>query len=339
MKTIVIFNNKGGVGKTTFLCNLAACLQILKRKKIAVVDADPQANATTYSLDDDETFELYSKPNTTGTLNDIFRELRRTGYYYDKSKKLPVVTSARFKFDLIPGDPSISLFEDFLSKDWFDSINGEARALRTTLIFNNLNRRLDEAGYDFVLYDVGPSLGAINRAVLIAADYYILPMASDIFSLRAVDNIKASLKNWGDNFSKGLNEFEANEKMPFKIDESDIHFNLKFIGYITQQYLTKTKDGKKVAVNAYEKIIKQIPKAIVNNLAPVEPILDDEEYKLGEIPNLHSLVPLSQTANAPIFKLTADDGVVGAHFSKVKEYGIVIESIAENILRNIGKLV
>ncbi|WP_281227920.1 ParA family protein [Flavobacterium aquiphilum] len=336
MKTIVVFNNKGGVGKTTFLCNLASCLQINHNKKVIVIDADPQANATTYTLKDDQTFELFSKINSSGTLNDIFKELRKSGYYFDK--ELPIIKSNRFGFDIIPGDPSISLFEDFLSKDWFDSINGEARAIRTTLIFDDLNHKLEKLNYDYVFYDVGPSLGAINRSVLMAADYYILPMASDIFSLKAVDNIKASLKSWGDNFKKGLREYEENENEAFKIDGKIINFKLTFIGYITQQYVTKTKDGQKRAVNAYEKIIKQIPKAIVNNLAPINSILSEDNFKLGEIPNLHSLVPLSQSANAPIFKLTADDGVVGAHFSKVKEYGEVIEKIKNNLLTNIAKL-
>lgn len=336
MKTIVVFNNKGGVGKTTFLCNLASYLQISHGKKVIVVDADPQANATTYSLNDELTLTLFTKANNIGTLNDVFKELRKTGHYYNK--ELPILKSTRFEFDIIPGDPSISLFEDFLSKDWFDGINGEARALRTTLIFGNLNESLKLLEYDYVFYDVGPSLGAINRSVLLAADYYILPMSSDIFSLKAIDNIKVSLKSWGDNFEKGLKEYSENEGEEFKLNDVSIKFNLLFLGYITQQYLTKTREGKKVAVNAYEKIIKQIPKAILENLVPENSRLKNENYELGEIPNLHSLVPLSQSANAPIFKLLADDGVVGAHFSKVKDYGITMNTICEKLISNINYL-
>ena len=47
MKTIAVFNNKGGVGKTTLLCNLAACLKD-KGKRVLLIDADPQCNATIY---------------------------------------------------------------------------------------------------------------------------------------------------------------------------------------------------------------------------------------------------------------------------------------------------
>ncbi len=59
MKSIAIFNNKGGVGKTTLLCNLAAFLATERRRKVLVVDADPQCNATQLTFDDEETEELY----------------------------------------------------------------------------------------------------------------------------------------------------------------------------------------------------------------------------------------------------------------------------------------
>ncbi len=54
MESIAMFNNKGGVGKTTLLCNLAAYLCKARQKKVLVIDADPQCNSTTYALDEDE---------------------------------------------------------------------------------------------------------------------------------------------------------------------------------------------------------------------------------------------------------------------------------------------
>jgi hypothetical protein len=57
--------------------------------------------------------------------------------------------------------------------------------------------------------------------------------------------------------------------------------------------------------------------------------------KLGEITNLHSLVPLSQNSTVPIFNLQGKDGVVGAHFNKVKEYDKTLSVIANNLINNI----
>lgn len=59
------------------------------------------------------------------------------------------------------------------------------------------------------------------------------------------------------------------------------------------------------------------------------------DYKLGEIPYFQSLVPMSQTATKPIFALRSADGVVGAHFDKVRQFDEVIEQVANRILENI----
>lgn len=62
MKSIAFFNNKGGVGKTTLLCNVAGYLALHKNAKVLVIDADPQCNAT-QSLFSDETLDLIYKKN------------------------------------------------------------------------------------------------------------------------------------------------------------------------------------------------------------------------------------------------------------------------------------
>ncbi|MDZ7781898.1 MAG: hypothetical protein U5K56_02785 [Halioglobus sp.] len=86
--------------------------------------------------------------------------------------------------------------------------------------------------------------------------------------------------------------------------------NLKFSGYVLQQYKAKTVRGEKVHVKAYEKISKQIPKMIERQICSiVEDAIHIEDFFLGEIENLHTSVPMSQTANVPIFGLKAKDGV------------------------------
>lgn len=61
MKAIAMFNNKGGVGKTTLVCNLAAYLSTEFRKKVLLIDADPQCNSSAYILSEDEFIAAYYK--------------------------------------------------------------------------------------------------------------------------------------------------------------------------------------------------------------------------------------------------------------------------------------
>ena len=82
MKAIAMFNNKGGVGKTTVLCNLASWLSLNEHKKVLVIDADPQCNTTTYVLDDDEFLNVYYDKNNF-TLNDIILPLKTRGAYIE----------------------------------------------------------------------------------------------------------------------------------------------------------------------------------------------------------------------------------------------------------------
>ena len=159
-------------------------------------------------------------------------------------------------------------------------------------------------------------------------------MSSDIFSLQALENISKSLLEWKNQLNRGLNDYKEKEKEDFKINDLVVTWELQFGGYITQQYTAKTKDGKKQPVNAYEKIIKKIPSAIQKDLVKDNTTTLKVE-KLGEITNLNSLIPLSQNSSTPIFILKGENGVVGAHFNKVKEYESILESIVNNLLTNI----
>jgi cellulose biosynthesis protein BcsQ len=153
MKSIVFFNNKGGVGKTTLLCNISAYLAMEQRKKVLIIDADPQCNSTTYILEDSVIDDLYSKQNRQ-TIESFMSPIRRGQGYLNK--KIKPAKSTRFKCDIIPGDPRLALSEDLLASDWKSAISGDPRGLQTTLVFKHLTLLYDE--YDYIFFDVGPSL-------------------------------------------------------------------------------------------------------------------------------------------------------------------------------------
>jgi len=331
MKAVAIFNNKGGVGKTTLLCNLAAYLSKNHGKKILVIDADPQCNATQSMFSDDEIDDLYDNSKTFTIYSVVHPLSLGKGY----SEVVHPMHRDNFGCDVIIGDPRLSLKEDLLARDWSSAVSGEIRGLRTTFVFSELLARCQQ--YDFVLFDMGPSLGSINRACLLSCDYFVSPMSIDIFSLRAIENIRISIENWRKNLGIGVKNVEDENDFP---GNAKREMSIKFAGYVTQQYTAKTTGkGEKRAVKAYERIMKKIPKVIqdnfVSHLQPKDNIID---YALGSIPNLHSLIPMSQFARKPIFELKAKDGVVGAHFAKVQESKRLFGQIAENLLNNVEVL-
>lgn len=331
MRSIVVFNNKGGVGKTTLLCNLASYLALRKNLKILIIDTDPQCNATAYMFPYSKIEDIYA--TNKDTIYEIVKPLQRGKGF--KEGSLPIIKSPFFGVDVIVGDPQLSLSEDFLSKDWLDGKSGDFRGLQTTLLFTDLLSKLQD--YDYVFFDVGPSLGALNRAVLAACDFFIVPMASDIFSLQALENISKSLKEWNSQLTRGLSDYKIKENEGFTINDQEITWHLKFGGYVTQQYTAKTVEGKKQPVNAYEKIIKRIPMTVKKHLLTINSS-EISNPLIGEIPNLHSLVPLSQNSSVPIFNLKSEHGVVGAHFNKVKEYEKTLAELSTNLISNLNEL-
>jgi hypothetical protein len=161
-------------------------------------------------------------------------------------------------------------------------------------------------------------------------------MSIDIFSLKAIENISAALLEWKRKLNLGVNQVDDSLLEDIT---SDPRFAVRFVGYVAQQYTQKTKMGVKRAVAAYDKIMTRIPRTIEKYM--VQALQKDAPptvYKIGEIPSLHSLIPMSQTAHKAIFNLKAKDGVRGAHFNRVKTADTIFGQVADGLLRNIATL-
>lgn len=322
MKSVAFFTNKGGVGKTTLVCNLAAYLSKNQHKKILVVDADPQTNATQYMFNDQVLSEIYDK-KTAFTIYSMARPLSQ-GKGYSTTNEFR--RSQAFGVDVLLGDPRLALVEDTLASDWN---SGGVRGVRTTYMFREFLAHCQN--YDYVFFDMGPSLGSINRAVLIACDYFVLPLSMDIFSIRATENISTWLTEWRSKLNLQLAALPS----PEETELSDLEFRLRLLGYVNQQYTAKRDaNGERRAVKAYEKIMSDVPKAIGNTLIKNQPDPKGLNYQLGAIPNLHSLIPMSQNSRKPVFDLRTADGIVGAHFVKVRDSFELFENIGKKFLEN-----
>ncbi|MCR4700736.1 MAG: AAA family ATPase [Bacteroidaceae bacterium] len=335
MNSIVIFNNKGGVGKTTLLCNLAAYYSLEENKKVLIIDADPQCNATSYLLKDEKLEEYYSsnyngEEGSIKTLYDYIEPYREG----DSEIELPIKHSDDFNVDLVLGDTKLSFIEDFLSGEWAPTDAETPRAMKTICFLKTLYNKIENK-YDYVFIDVGPSLGVLNRLILLFSNCFIMPNSSDIFSLKAIENISEALGLWKKHFEELQDKYKEQKKFYYKKDNK-IEAKPMFLGYVNQLYTSRTNAGKREPVKAYEKIISEIPQKVSEKMREYYPEdFSNEKLKIGEIPNFNSLIPMSQIAHKPIFKLKSEDGVLGAHFAKVADYLSVMKSIVANINSNL----
>ncbi|MGS2587966.1 ParA family protein [Streptomyces hebeiensis] len=218
--SIALISNRGGVGRTTLVYHLAHMISRLGLTVLAV-DLDPQANLTSMCLDENEVEELRSRHaelidqgvadaalSGTGrlpearpdrTVADAVRPiLEGTG---DVTPAEPV--SPRSGLWLLPGSLDLSRFEDTLANEWFNSFAGDIAAIRTATGFHRvIEYAAASVEADIVLIDVGPDLGAINRAALIAADSVLMPHAADLFSLKGLGNLGPVLREWRRNWQQ-----------------------------------------------------------------------------------------------------------------------------------------
>ena len=192
MKTVAFFNNKGGVGKTSLLYHLANMFA-LRGARVVAADLDPQANLSSMFLTDDRVEAIWSAGRGATIYSAMRPLIEGTG---DLLQVTPQVVADRLA--LLPGDLTLSEIEDELSAQWPRCLNGEARAFRVTAAFDRMLRSVGAAQEaDLGLIDVGPNLGAINRCALVSADFVVIPIGADLFSIRGLQNVGPKLRASG----------------------------------------------------------------------------------------------------------------------------------------------
>ena len=336
VKVLTFFNNKGGVGKTTLTGNIAAFFALEMGKRVLVIDCDPQCNITQFVLGDVRTIELYwpeddQKDPKVKTILDVVQPILDGDATINRNIRPLGKKTNRFGIDLLPGNPKFSLFEDPLSSAWTELPSGKAGGFRVTNWLRSYLANFKDS-YDLIFVDVSPSLGALNRSVLLSSDYFITPLGADAFSLLGIRNISRWMDGWIEYYQVGLEQ--SNRLNPGNLDKfhvpRDIPIKEGYVGYTLQQYIAKSKGGERRPTKAYERILEDVPKEVDLFLSDFVAQKNHDTH-LGDVPNLYSLIPLAQSANAPIIALKARDGLVGSQFSQAASYRELIGSLAQEI--------
>ncbi|MGH9072107.1 MAG: ParA family protein, partial [Acidimicrobiales bacterium] len=238
---------------------------------------------------------------------------------------LPTPAEAAERLWVIPGDLGLSRFEDRLSDAWPRSFLGEEGPIRVTTAFHRVLRGCAErVGADVAFVDVGPNLGAINRAALLASDDIVFPMAADLFSLQGLRNLGPTLREWRRAW-QGL----VLPNVPAQIGAPAGEMNP--IGYVVLQHTVRLDRP----VKAYDRWLRRIPEEFHRAvLGEAEPCLNGgvDAYQLGSLRNYRSLMPLAQDARKPMFDLRAADGAVGSTSRLVRICHSDFEELARRIM-------
>jgi cellulose biosynthesis protein BcsQ len=323
---LTFFNNKGGVGKTSLVYHVAWMFSELGHNVLAC-DLDPQANLSSAFLDDDHLENLWTDGARTpgGTIFRCVAPLLEVG---DLLK--PTLQTITPSLRLIPGDLSLSGFEDTLSSVWPNALGSENlyRPFRIlTAFWTVMQRGADEMGATIILADVGPNLGAINRSALIATDHVVVPLGADLFSLQGLRNLGPTLRRWRTDWGKRRDNWSPSD---FALPKG----GMESLGYIVQQHGVRLSRP----VKAYDKWVNRMPEEYARSLlgrsaGPFPASPQGDENCLATVKHYRSLVPMAQEVRKPIFKLTSADGAIGSHAAAVADARNDFARLARLILR------
>ncbi len=311
MKTIAFFNNKGGVGKTSLVYHLAWMYADLGLQVVAA-DLDPQANLTSMFVDDERLEALWPDGSHVQTVFGALQPLLDgTG-----DIAAPHVESITENIGLLVGDLALSASEDELTSQWPDCLDRKPRAFRVlSAMWRIIEQAAQEREASVVLIDVGPNLGAINRAALITAEHVVIPLAADLYSLQGLRNLGPTLRRWRAEWS------ERRERNPVA-GLSIPHGNMTPAGYVLMQHAVRLDRP----VKAYDRWMARIPaiyrESVLDEMAIAAPTVEDDPHCLAALKHYRSLMPLAQEARKPMFFLKPADGALGGHAKAVQDcYG------------------
>jgi cellulose biosynthesis protein BcsQ len=330
MIKIALFNHKGGVGKTTLTVNIAKALAIAG-KTVLLVDADPQCNLTSFYLTEPDLEILLEESGGIGSDQTLWSAVKpvvegRGGIAPVQPWKIP----DRSIF-LLPGDVLLSDYEEALPAAWTECFARRTRGYDVTTALSQVaNQAGDTLQADVCFYDMGPNVGALNRAVLLDCDYFITPVAADLFSLRALSTVGRSVAKW-------IREWDTIFSLASAADQVRIfRGEPKYIGYITSAF--KVNSGRNASdphADWERKIAPRVKLRVIDELKAVNPsLVPAGGNKVGGIKHFHSLAPEAQKQGVGIGELR---GLVNSgHYAQVDEARIQFAAIAHEIAKRAG---
>jgi cellulose biosynthesis protein BcsQ len=291
---------------------------------VLAIDLDPQSNLTSAFLDDDELEKLWPEgehPNTIlGAIDPLIQSLGDI--------REPRTTRIASDLFLVAGDLGLYTFEDRLSDAWSKCLNDNAAVagdgFRVMTAFHRVMKAAAEREQaSIVLIDVGPNIGAMNRAALVAADFVVIPLGADLFSLQGLRNLGPTLREWRQGW-----ETRRGGKVPKGLPVPS--GNMQPVGYVL---LNPSVRGNR-PVKAYAKWAERIPEVYAREILGehLAAGLEGDGNRLAMLKHFKSLMPMAQDARKPMFLLKPADGAIGGHAIAVQDAFQQFKDLALRIL-------
>lgn len=171
-------------------------------------------------------------------------------------------------------------------------------------------------------------LKLLIETAVIAAEYVVVPMAADLFSLQGLKNLGNQLGIWKDEWA---DRASRNPEPSLALPKG----NIKPLGYVVMQHGIKESRP----VKSYLKWLNRIPSVfreyVFKNPAQKELAIGDDRYCLSLLKHYHSLIPMAMEARRPIFLLKPADGAIGAHLGAVRSSYNDFRTLTDKILEGI----
>lgn len=277
--------------------NVGAALAALDRR-VLLVDTDPQCNLTSYLVDGEVVDDLLDASDTAEGRT-VWSAVKPVSEALGAVARVEPIELGIENMFLVPGDIRLSEFEADLTDFWAQCLQRKPRGFRgTTAISQLVDELSDELEIDYVLYDSGPNIGALNRVILLDCDEFIVPVAGDLFSLRALKTLGRSLVEWITSWDTIAGLAPA--------DTPILPGRPAFGGYIAEGFRTYGGKPAREPARYLAQIEGQIHGEVVALLREVDPELAPERssYKLGEVKDFGVLVPASQREGTPLYEVS-----------------------------------
>jgi chromosome partitioning protein len=336
-RTISVFNNKGGVGKTTIIWNLADTLA-RKGKHVLLIDFDPQCNLSIAVLGTQKFTEVLPTENLPyGTTIRAFlqRFLQNTG---GEEVHTHVGQETNPNVKLIAGDFWLNVYSEQLSLG-SDLLTGTGIA-KYVVLKRLIDKAAHKAGspFDYVLIDLPPSFGSLVRAALYSSDYFLVPCTSDNFSAYCVGLIGQMLPTFVQDWEVGLSRYQ-------QANPHDPQFNSlgrpAFAGWIYNGF-----DMRAGAIVPADKTHQtSIEKAVADDL--VRPLSGKglvartlgAPFQVGEIEDMNVLAQNSLHRSVPVSQLRSHRAMGGGGWSPaqrtlIETLGSKFDALADATIAN-----